>query len=714
MKKFVEKLQLARYLDARLVLVFDLLISVAASMGAWVVFMLLMHTIDIPRLTAICWLAAAAASSAIMFYVLKTYRSIIRHSTLREISRLAVAVVGKSVLLSAVAVFIPLSVFTTIHVAILLCLDFLLTLCSLVLVRVMMIIAYDMVVEHYGQEHKRAHVLVYGIQDKAVSLLTRIKNSPHYNVIGFITPSEGYKPLTVSNHKNYYFGSAADVRQIKCRLGVDAILFATTADAKDEQERLIKYANDCGLKVLIQPSIDAVIDGKLMHSSIREVKIEDLLERPEIKISIDKVMVEFRGKVIMVTGAAGSIGSELCRQLATFGIKQLIMFDNAETPMHNIRLELEERFPDLNFVPIIGDVRQVARLDLAFRKYHPAIVFHAAAYKHVPLMEENPCEAVLVNVAGSRNVADKCIEYGVEKMVMVSTDKAVNPTNIMGCTKRLAEIYVQALGLAVEQHNKNVNADAKGASVATAEALASPRSTARCSDNQPEAQSSSTSSLSSKGESSSSLKDNSQLSTLNSQLSSNGTIRTKFVTTRFGNVLGSNGSVIPRFREQIAKGGPVTVTHPEITRFFMTIPEACRLVMEAAVMTDGNQIFVFDMGESVKIADMARRMIELAGFVPDKDIKIEFTGLRPGEKLYEEVLATTENTIPTEHHRICIAKVREYDYTEARAVADELETLSRTVEISNMVRLMKRTVPEFKSKNSIFEEYDHELEALNS
>ena len=710
MKKFVEKLQLARYLDARLVLVFDLLISVAASMGAWGVFMLLMHTIDIPWLTAICWLAAAAASSAIMFYALKTYRSIIRHSTLREISRLAVAVIGKSVLLSAVAVFIPLSVFTTIHVAILLCLDFLLTLCSLVLVRVMMIIAYDMVVEHYGQEHKRAHVLVYGIQDKAVSLLTRIKNSPHYNVIGFITPSEGYKPLTVSNHKNYYFSSASNVRQIKRRLGVDAILFATTADAKDEQERLIKYANDSGLKVLIQPSINEVIDGKLMQSSIREVKIEDLLERPEIEISIDKVMAEFRDKVIMVTGAAGSIGSELCRQIATFGVKQLILFDNAETPMHNIRLELEERFPDLQFVSIIGDVRQVARLDFAFRKYQPAVVFHAAAYKHVPLMEENPCEAVLVNVAGSRNVADKCIEYGVEKMVMVSTDKAVNPTNIMGCTKRLAEIYVQALGLAVEQHNKNVNPDAKGAS---AEALASPRSTACCSDNQPEAQSSSTSSLSSKGESSSSLKDNSQLSIFNSQFP-NRVVKTKYVTTRFGNVLGSNGSVIPRFREQIAKGGPVTVTHPEITRFFMTIPEACRLVMEAAVMTDGNQIFVFDMGESVKIVDMARRMIELAGFVPDKDVKIEFTGLRPGEKLYEEVLATTENTIPTEHHRICIAKVREYDYTEARAVADELEALSRAVEIPNMVRLMKRTVPEFKSKNSIFEEYDHELEALNS
>ncbi|MBQ7020167.1 MAG: polysaccharide biosynthesis protein, partial [Bacteroidales bacterium] len=273
-----------------------------------------------------------------------------------------------------------------------------------------------------------------------------------------------------------------------------------------------------------------------------------------------------------------------------------------------------------------------------FRKYRPQVVFHAAAYKHVPLMEENPCEAVRVNVAGSRNVADKCVEYDVEKMVMVSTDKAVNPTNIMGCTKRLAEIYVQSLGLAIEK------GEVKG--------------------------------------------------------------RTRFVTTRFGNVLGSNGSVIPRFREQIAKGGPVTVTHPEITRFFMTIPEACRLVMEAATMSTGNQIFVFDMGESVKIDTLARRMITLAGFKPDVDIAVEYSGLRPGEKLYEEVLSNTENTDPTSHDRIRIAKVREYEHGKASEVMTELERLAMVVEIPDMVKLMKRTVPEFISKNSEYEKYD--------
>ncbi len=705
MKSFIEKLQLSRYLDGKLVFAIDLFVSVAASMGALVMFMLLLYGVDLPLRATIYWLAVGAVASVIMFYTLKTYRSIIRHSTLREVSRLALAAIGKGLLLSLALLAFPLSGFTPTHLVVLVVIDFLLTLSMLVLVRVTMIVAYDLVVDRYGHSHKRGRVLIYGIQDKAISILARLKNSPHYDVVGFIVPRDSYKPHTISNYKVYYFRTESDVQYLKRRLSADAILFATTADAKLEQERLIKYAGECDIKALLQPSIDEVVGGKLMRNSIREVKIEDLLGRPEIEISVDKIMADFRGKVIMVTGAAGSIGSELCRQLATFGIKQLILFDNGETPMHNLRLELEERFPDLDFVPIIGDVRILARLDFAFRKYRPAVVFHAAAYKHVPLMEENPCEAVLVNVAGSRNVADKCIQYGVEKMVMVSTDKAVNPTNIMGCTKRLAEIYVQALGLAVEQHNRNfddnVNANHNCpsvysrrdmiASVATAEALASPRS-----DTQ------STSSLASK--------ENSEFIIQNSEFP-NRVIKTKFVTTRFGNVLGSNGSVIPRFREQIAKGGPVTVTHKDITRFFMTIPEACRLVMEAATMTDGNQIFVFDMGESVKIADMARRMIKLAGFVPDKDIMIEYTGLRPGEKLYEEVLATNENTIATGHSRIRIAKVREYDYAEARVVADELEVLSRAVEIPDMVRLMKRTVPEFKSKNSIYEEYDRELEA---
>jgi len=340
----------------------------------------------------------------------------------------------------------------------------------------------------------------------------------------------------------------------------------------------------------------------------------------------------------MVTGAAGSIGSELCRQLAAFGVGYLVLFDNAETPMHELRLELERNFPNLKFTPFVGDVRQKERLRMVFEKYRPHVVFHAAAYKHVPLMEENPCEAVRVNVVGSRLVADFCVEYNVDMMVMISTDKAVNPTNVMGASKRLAEIYVQSLGLAIER------GEVKG--------------------------------------------------------------KTRFVTTRFGNVLGSNGSVIPYFRKQIERGGPVTVTDPGITRFFMTIPEACRLVMEAATMSTGNQIYVFDMGEPVKIVDLAERMIRLAGYVPNEDIKIKFIGLRPGEKLYEEVLSNEENTIPTGNAKIRVAKVRKYRRDEVLRAYDQLAELALAVQIEDTVRLMKQMVPEFKSKNSRFEILD--------
>ena len=517
-------------------------------------------------------------------------------------------------------------------------LDVLVTLFLLLGLRLGMIAIYDLLKLKSARRNSCQRVLVYGTGDKAVALVTRLQNSPHYRVIGFLTHGKLLRNHTIADCPVYYFEDEDSIEYLRDRVDIDAILFATNDDAQDEQDRLIKYCTEKSVKILIAPPIDEVIGGKIMKQSIREIKIEDLLGRSEIKISMEEIVANFRGKTILVTGAAGSIGSELCRQLATFGIRELILYDNGETPMHNLRLELEERYPELKFIPVIGDVRIPARLDFVFRTYHPQVVFHAAAYKHVPLMEENPCEAVLVNVAGTRNVADKCIEYDAEKMVMISTDKAVNPTNVMGCTKRLAEIYVQSLGLSIEQgHTQG---------------------------------------------------------------------KTRFVTTRFGNVLGSNGSVIPRFREQIAKGGPVTVTHPDITRFFMTIPEACRLVMEAATMSTGNQIFVFDMGESVKIAHLARRMIERAGFEPDKDIKIEYTGLRPGEKLYEEVLSNKENTEPTLHDQIRIAKVREYDYREACEVAEELEALSRKVEIPDMVRLMKKTVPEFKSKNSRFEVYD--------
>ena len=370
----------------------------------------------------------------------------------------------------------------------------------------------------------------------------------------------------------------------------------------------------------------------------RMIRIEDLLGREEIHINLDEIGNLLEGKTVLVTGAAGSIGSEICRQLAHFPIKKLVCFDSAETPMHNLRLELEEKYKELNFVPVIGDVRSPDRVDYVFRNWHPQVVFHAAAYKHVPLMEENPCEAIRTNVFGTRVMADAAVSYGVEKFVMISTDKAVNPTNIMGCSKRLAEIYVQSLSLAIER------GEVKG--------------------------------------------------------------ETRFITTRFGNVLGSNGSVIPRFREQIAQGGPVTVTHPDIIRYFMTIPEACRLVLEAGTMGKGGEIFIFDMGEPVKIADLAKRMIELSGLQVDKDIEIKYTGLRPGEKLYEELLNNKENTKETPHEKIRVAAVREYIYKDVVEHINVLTEVSLRVQILPMVKEMKAFVPEFKSQNSRFEELD--------
>lgn len=634
-EKVVSKLKLDRFFSSKLILAIDLFVSLSASICTLMFVRVMLSSDSLTVQFIATWLSLSLVLSSLFFYLFKTYRTIIRHSTLREFAKICVASFLKVLVLGTFMILLP---FGDTYYAILMALDLSLTIVFLLLVRVIMIVMYDALREKVISSRKRMNVMVYGVGDKSVALVKRLANSPHYNVLGYLNFGQRLRGQNIDGQKIFYFDKLEDVVLFKERFFADAILFAKETDLKAEESRLVEFCQNAGVKILLAPSIDEVIDGKIMKSSIREVKIEDLLGRDEIKISLKEIKENFNNKVIMVTGAAGSIGSELCRQLASFGPKQLVLYDNGETPMHSLRLELEERFPELSFVPVIGDVRQISRLDHAFRHYHPQVVFHAAAYKHVPLMEENPCEAVRVNVAGSRNVADKCIEYDVEKMVMISTDKAVNPTNIMGCTKRLAEIYVQSLGLALER------GEVKG--------------------------------------------------------------RTRFVTTRFGNVLGSNGSVIPRFREQIAKGGPVTVTHPDITRFFMTIPEACRLVMEAATMSTGNQIFVFDMGESVKIDTLARKMITLAGFVPDKDIAVEYTGLRPGEKLYEEVLSDYENTLPTNHERIRIAKVRDYEYAQAKETADELARLALAVEIPDMVKLMKRTVPEFISKNSKYEQYD--------
>ena len=634
------KLNFDKYLRSPIVLAIDTITSVLASAFVFLFcYVVIGRQISADHFIA-TWMTGSFAASMIAFYVTKVHKLVIRFSTLRELTRICLAVLIKEILLAFTIAIFDDSLALRLVLAFLI-IDFLISIGGLLLTRSMMLsvywLAHRRAMRHDSDPIK--NVLIYGVGDKSVSALTRLRKSSHYNVSGFIVAGEKSKDNLLMGKPIYYFRNEDDLRVIANKSNIDGILYSYHADVREEQNRLVEYCQHLGLKMYVVPSIDEISDGKINNGSIRKVKIEDLLGRSEIKISMNEIRENFQRKTILVTGAAGSIGSELCRQLALLGIKNLVMFDNAETPLHNVRLEFEDKFPSLFFTPVIGDVRSKAALDHVFREYHPDIVFHAAAYKHVPLMEENPCEAVLANVLGSRNVADKCVEYDVEKMVMVSTDKAVNPTNIMGCTKRLAEIYVQSLGLAIE------NGEVKG--------------------------------------------------------------RTTFVTTRFGNVLGSNGSVIPRFAEQIEKGGPVTVTDPEIRRFFMTIPEACRLVMEAATMATGTQIFVFDMGQPIKIKDLATRMITLAGFEPGVDIAIEYTGLRPGEKLYEEVLATKENTIPTVHDRIFVAKVREYSYGDACGATDELRRLASEVQVDPMVIKMKEIVPEFISKHSIFEKFDN-------
>ena len=612
------------YLSKTLVLLMDIVLSVLASGLVIIAINLFLGPALFPLSASrgfhAAYLIGATLYSFVAFLVFRTYRIIIRHLSVRDLGLFFAASVLKAILLTLSALITRRFNSTLMLIF---SVDALLTLGFLVAVRVLMIFIWEHFNNRIQEKYEYKRVMVYGTSDKSVATILRLQKSPHYKVIGFL--DQGAPGRTIEGLPVFSPKDEAGMEKALLENRIDAILFPTEKEAQAEENHLIHFCSQKNIKTLIVPTVDEVIEGEAILRP-REIKVEDLLGREEIKISLDAIENNFRGQTVLVTGAAGSIGSELCRQLAGFGVGRLILFDNAETPMHNLRLELEEHFPKLSFVPIIGDVRHPERLDFAFRTHRPQTVFHAAAYKHVPLMEENPCEAVLVNVYGTRNVAEKCLEYGVGTMVMISTDKAVNPTNVMGCTKRLAEIYVQSLGLAT----------------------------------------------------------------------AGGAAPTRFVTTRFGNVLGSNGSVIPRFKEQIAKGGPVTVTHPEINRFFMTIPEACRLVMEAATMSKGNQIFVFDMGTPVKIADLARRMIRLAGFEPGRDIQIEYTGLRPGEKLYEEVLANEENTLPSFHSRIRIAKVREYQFKDVDGVLHRMVQLARDVNIPAMIDLMKATVPEYK------------------
>lgn len=637
-RKRLLRLANVKYFNRWIIFCLDLGLSLLATL----IGVLSLYNLVGIRLSYVCSfqiVLASILSSAIAFLVFKAYKGVIRHSTVRGLWRLGMVAIVKAILLWLIFLLFDLGLSSKAY-WVGLTADCILTIVLLVSFRVLMLNAYNLLLGQVGRRQKR--VLIYGTGSESALLASSSSARiflQTYKVIGFVSFNPQRHNYQLADQPVYTIRNNKDLMDLNVRLRIDGVIFPSIRTAQDERDRLVRFCEEDNLSTLVVPEIEEMRGGEVRRS-VRPIRIEDLLGRDEIRINLDEIGNLLSGKTILVTGAAGSIGSEICRQLAHFPIHKLICFDSAETPMHNLRLELEDKYKDLNFVPIIGDVRSDDRLDYVFRNWHPQVVFHAAAYKHVPLMEENPCEAVRTNVYGSRLLADFAVRYGVERFVMISTDKAVNPTNIMGCSKRLAEIYVQSLSLAI----------ARGEVRGT----------------------------------------------------------TKFITTRFGNVLGSNGSVIPRFREQIAAGGPVTVTHPDIIRFFMTIPEACRLVLEAGTMGNGGEIFVFDMGEPVRIADLARRMIQLSGLKEGKDIEIKYTGLRPGEKLYEEVLSNKENTKETPHEKIRVASVREYAYGDVCRHIDRLSELSKAVEILPMVREMKAFVPEFKSRNSRFEELDGE------
>lgn len=622
-----------KYLNRWIIFLIDLFLSVFSTVTSLALVSYILDWNYTDQIILTVFLASLFCSTA-SFLVCQTYKGIIRHSAFTETGRIAMSSSLK------VATILPVLLFTTGLLSFrgfLLgsVVDFFLTFFILTIFRAFLITLYTFMVSSIASNRN----FIFGHEDSSPALLNDsfLRENSSYQVEGFLRFGQRVS-MRIGLYKVYFITDQEEFSRWVNRYNIKAILFTDYKAVKEESERLVRFCEKEKVRMLLLPSLDELKGGKLKMRALPEVRIEDLLGREEIRINMEEIAGSLKGKVVLVTGAAGSIGSELCRQLCHFGLKQLVLFDSAETPMHNIRLELEEKFPDVEFTPVMGDIRMIHRVESIYQRFRPHIVFHAAAYKHVPLMEENPCEAVHTNVYGTRNVADMAVKYDVDKFIMVSTDKAVNPTNVMGASKRLAEMYVQSLSIAI-----------------------------------------------SKGRQSG---------------------KTRFITTRFGNVLGSNGSVIPRFREQLAKGGPLTVTHPDIIRYFMTIPEACRLVLEAAFMGKGNEIFVFDMGTPVKIADLARRMIELAGLIPGEDIEIKYTGLRPGEKLYEELLATKENTLPTENEKIYRAQVREYDYEDICTLMSPLIDLAIKVDKMGTVRMMKGIVPEFKSKNSVYEALD--------
>jgi FlaA1/EpsC-like NDP-sugar epimerase len=576
--------------------------------------------------------------NATVFYLLKTYAAIVRYTSAQD----SVKILG-AVLISAFLIFFANAVMVSFQRPPFISFT---TLINYVLFSFLMLTGYRMIIKSLFIYLKNAkldlrRIIIYGAGEAGLVTKRTFDHDPKTNkkIIAFVDDDDRKVGKTVNG---IIIKPASILEQIIKSEGVDEIIFASYSIPVDRKNQIVDLCLERKVRVLNIPPLDVWTRPNPSTKLIHKINIEDLLDRKPIRMDMQGISNELEGKRILVTGAAGSIGSEIVRQLMKFETGLIIMLDQSETALHDLYLEMGEHKTNAKFHAFIGDVKDMNRMEFLFDFFKPQYVYHAAAYKHVPLMEDNPAESIKTNVLGTKTMADLSVKHRVEKFVMISTDKAVNPTNIMGASKRIAEIYVQSL---------NKLAVSAG---------------------------------------------------------------TRFITTRFGNVLGSNGSVIPRFKQQIEKGGPVTVTHPEITRFFMTIPEACALVLEAGYMGKGGEIFIFDMGKSVKIADLAKRMIQLAGMEPNKDIKISYSGLRPGEKLYEELLNDKENTMPTHHEKIMIGKVREYVFAEIKDQIMNLIAFSLENDNHKVVMQMKTIVPEFKSKNSKFEELDVFIENLDA
>ncbi len=592
----------------------------------------------------------ATISNAIFFYLFKTYEGIIRFSGFQEAVRSFSAVFYSFfVLLMANIVIHFFGKEPFIQTPVLIIYFF---------VSSFLVFGYRLLVKNLYRisvtQEDSSNVVVYGGEMNGSLLKRTIEQASNhkYQVVAFIDDDERFIGKSIDNVKIYGFEQIMHVMQ---SWEIRMLFFAKQDFDLDLKNKIVDYCLEHNITIKNIPPIKEWIQGQLNLKQLRNVKIDDLLGRPPISFKNPSISSLFEGKTVLITGAAGSIGSEIARQVSALSPERLIVCDQTETGLYDIEYELNQKFNLGKRLKVyIGDVRDEISMRNLFSKYQPNIVFHAAAYKHVPMMEHHPCEAIKNNVIGTKVMADLSLEFNAERFLLISTDKAINPTNVMGASKRISEVYVQSLGKKHDLHHLlNGNGNGNGHSK----------------------------------------------------------YHTKFITTRFGNVLGSNGSVIPRFKEQIDKGGPITVTHPDIIRYFMTIPEACGLVLEAVTMGNGGEIFLFDMGEPVKIIDLAKKMIKLAGMEPGKDINIEFTGLRPGEKLFEELLNKAEEVIPTHNKKILIAKVIEYDFDQINESIGNLITIAINHKDEDVVRTMKKILPEFISNNSKFEMYDEELNA---